>query len=196
MDFNSIKEEVKQILSEKRFKHSEGVVKRAIQLANIYGEDIEKVKLVAITHDIAKEMTKEESYKYIKENDIQIDEIERLEPSILHAKIGADICAKKYNFTKQMQDAIKYHTIGNVEMDKLAKIIFIADKTEEGRTCINLEQANEITNKNLDDGLLYVVKIAIAYTLEKNALMHSDTIDLINQLIKDHICNNNITKTI
>ena len=45
--------EVKKMLSEKRFKHSEGVVKRAIEYAEIYNVDIETVKLAAIAHDIA-----------------------------------------------------------------------------------------------------------------------------------------------
>ena len=46
---------VKGKLSERRFKHCESVVKRAIEYAQIYNVDIETTKLVAISHDIAKE---------------------------------------------------------------------------------------------------------------------------------------------
>jgi len=75
--YEELYSEVKKVLSEKRFKHSEGVVKRAIEYAKIYNVDIETTKLVAIAHDIAKELSKEENKKYIDEYDIKLDDIEK-----------------------------------------------------------------------------------------------------------------------
>ena len=98
MQLEQIREEVKHILSEKRYKHSLGVEKRAAELGAIYGVDIEKAKLAGLTHDIAKEMTKEEIFAYAQENGIQLSPIEREIPKVLHGKIGADICKKKYGF--------------------------------------------------------------------------------------------------
>ena len=66
MQLEQIREEVKHILSEKRYKHSLGVEKRAAELGAIYGVDIEKAKLAGITHDIAKEMTKEEMKEAVR----------------------------------------------------------------------------------------------------------------------------------
>jgi predicted HD superfamily hydrolase involved in NAD metabolism len=183
MDYEEIKEIVKQTLSEKRYIHSCGVAKRAVELAKIYGEDEKKAQIIGIVHDIAKEIPKEEAFLYAKENNIIFDEIEKKEPGLLHSKIGAHIAVEKFGFTKDMSQAILYHTTGNINMNKMDKIIYIADKTEENRTCIDLQQAIAITNSNLDEGVLWIAKNSIAFNLTKDSFIHLDTINLINKLI-------------
>ena len=74
--YEKLYEDVKEVLSEKRFSHSERVVKRAIEYAKIYNVDIEMVKLVAISHDIAKELSEEENQEYISKYNIKLDDIE------------------------------------------------------------------------------------------------------------------------
>lgn len=54
------------------------MVKRAIEYAQIYYVDINTIKLVAIAHDIAKELTKEEVDKYVQKYNIVLDNIENL----------------------------------------------------------------------------------------------------------------------
>lgn len=44
MEYRDIENDVKSILSEYRFKHSLGVVKKAVELAKIYGVDEEVTK--------------------------------------------------------------------------------------------------------------------------------------------------------
>ena len=183
MEFEQIKNDIKNILSKERYIHCLGVAKRAEELAIKYNQDVEKAKLVGIAHDIAKEMPKAEAYEYAKKHNIELDEIEKNEPSLLHSKIGSHICKEKYNFTQDMVDAIIYHTTGNVKMDTFAKIIFLADKTEEGRTEVNLVEARKIIDDDLDEGMLYMLRIAMAYTLKKKRLIHPDSIYLMNQLI-------------
>ena len=191
MQLEQIREEVKHILSEKRYKHSLGVEKRAAELGAIYGVDIEKAKLAGITHDIAKEMPKEEMLKYVTENNIEIDNIEKINVGLLHGKIGADICKKKYGFTQDMQDAIKYHTVGNVNMDLLAKIIYIADKIEDGRKYNDeekmktLEKIREIAKKDINLALIFSIDSSMIYTIKKGKLIHIDSVLLRNKLIKD-----------
>lgn len=183
MNYEEIENEVKNILTEKRFIHSQGVAKRAAELAKIYGEDEKKARLIGITHDIAKEMPKEEAIKYAQENGIIFDEIEKNEPGLWHSKLGANIVEKKYGFTKDMSQAILYHTTGNVNMNKMDKIIYLADKTEEGRTKINLKEAIEISNRDLNEGVLYIAGFSINYSINKKSLIHPDTINLMNKII-------------
>ncbi len=183
MNFEEIKEEVKKSMSEKRFNHSCGVAKRAVELAKIYGIDEEKARLVGIAHDIAKEMQKEEALEYARKNGITFDEIEQKEPGLWHSKLGADICMKRFGFTEDMKQAILYHTTGNINMSLLDKIIYVADKTEENRTNQALVMARETSNQNLEEGLLQVAKRTIEYSLQKDSLIHPDTINLINEII-------------
>ena len=184
-----IDEDIKQKLSEKRYKHSIGVMKKAEELAKIYGVDINKAKLVGLAHDIGKELSEEEKLKYTKENQIEVDEIEKINIGLLHGKIGADICKKRYGFTKEMQDAIKYHTTGNENMDILAKIIFVADKIEDGRNykeaekTKQLETAREIAKSNIEEAILYEIDSSLIYTMQKKKLIHPDSISTWNKII-------------
>ena len=84
MDLDDIQKEIKNRLSEKRYYHSTCVMERCEELAKKFGVDIEIAKKVGISHDIAKELTDEEKIKYCEENNIEIDEIERKNISLLH----------------------------------------------------------------------------------------------------------------
>ena len=90
-----------------------------------------------------------------------------------------------------MQNAIKYHTVGNENMDLLAKIIFVADKTEEGRNYKDeaknkqLQKVRELSKKNIDEALLYEIDSSLIYTIQKHKLVHTDSILTRNKLLKD-----------
>lgn len=186
-----INNDLKNTLSEKRYKHSLGVMKKAEELASIYGIDTNIAKLTGLAHDIGKEFSDEEMLKYAKENNIEVDNVEKVNVGLLHAKIGADICKKKYNFTIEMQNAIKYHTVGNENMDLLAKIIFVADKTEEGRNYKKeekneqLQRVRELSKIDINEALLYEIDSSLIYTIQKHKLVHTDSILTRNKLLKD-----------
>lgn len=184
-----INKDLKEVLSEKRYNHSIGVMKKAEELAKIHGENINKTKLVGLAHDIGKELSENEMIQYTKENNIEVDEIEKINIGLLHAKIGADICYKKYGFSIDMQNAIKYHTVGNLNMDLLSKIIFVADKIEDGRNykdedkSKDLKLAREIAITNIDKALLFEIDCSIKYTIQKGKLIHPDSILIRNKLL-------------
>ena len=77
IEYNELYNDVKNALSEKRLKHTEGVEKRAIEYAKVYNVDVEKARFAAICHDIAKEMSLEESYKILEKNGVLLDDIEK-----------------------------------------------------------------------------------------------------------------------
>ena len=185
MEYKEIENDVKSVLSEYRFTHSLGVAKKAIELAKIYGVQEEIAKKVGIAHDIAKEMTDEEMIEYAKANNIKIDEIETVKPSLLHGKIGADIAAKKFGFTQDMINAIKWHTTGRENMSMLEKIIYVADKTEENRkgTRFNLEKSRELSTQNIDEALIFLMNEFITYNIKNEWLIHPETINARNDLL-------------
>ena len=185
MEYEEIENDVKSVLSEYRFTHSLGVAKKAVELAKIYGVQEETAKKVGIAHDIAKEMTDEEMIEYAKANNIRIDEIETVRPSLLHGKIGADIAAKKFGFTQDMINAIKWHTTGRENMSMLEKIIYVADKTEENRkgTRFNLEKSRELSTKNIDETLIFLMNEFITYNVKNEWLIHPETIKARNDLL-------------
>ena len=180
----NIQKELKETLSEERYNHSIGVMKMAKKLAKKYNQDENIAELTGLAHDLAKEIPLEESIKYIKENNIQVDEIEIKNPALLHAKVGAVMAKNKYGFTEEMQNAIKYHTTANANMDTLAKIIYVADKTEENRDFEEIETLRSLAMENLDEAILAILAHDIKKNINKKRLIHMDSILTWNKLLE------------
>ena len=179
INYNDLYNDVKEILSEKRFKHSEGVVKRALEYAEIYNVDKEELRIAAIAHDIAKEFSDEENQKYIKEYNIELDEIEKCNKNLLHAIIGAYICKNKYEFSDDMINAVKYHTTGRENMSLLEKIIYLADATEESKNYEKDFYVQTIKN-DIDKGMVEVSKWVINNLTERKRVIHLNTVKCYN----------------
>lgn len=180
VEYEVIYEDVKNTLSEKRFRHSEGVVERAIEYAKIYGANEKEVKLAAIAHDIAKEIPKDEIIKYAEKIGVELDEIEKINLNLPHAKLGAKICKDKYGFTEDMANAVKYHTTGRENMSLLEKIIYLADATEPGRTYFNIQYYVDLIKKDIDRGLFEVAKWSIENITSREGILHLDTVKCYN----------------
>ena len=147
MEIEKIIKIVESRLSEKRFHHSKCVMERCEQIAKQVKYDVEIAKQVGIAHDIAKEIPNEEKLEYVKKNKIEIDEIELNNPTLLHAKIGADISIKEFGFSEDMAKAIRAHTTGIENMSILDKILFIADRTSCERGFPDIEYLNGLLEK-------------------------------------------------
>lgn len=190
MEEKEIIEYAKKHLSEKRFNHSVGVMERAEVLAKIYGENIEKARKVGITHDIAKEFSKEENLKYIEENNIKADKVELKNIGLLHGKIGADIAKKVFKFSDDMCEAIEAHTTAKENMSMLSKILYVADKTELGRKHedYDIEYERKLSEENIDEALIFMIDEMMKVNIRKRRLIHPDSILARNYLIyKDNI---------
>lgn len=187
MDIESVKNDLKEILSEKRYNHSVGTMKMAKILAKQYGEDEEKAEFTGLIHDIAKELSKEKIDEYIKKYNIEIDEIEKKQLGLLHAKLGAYVAKEKYEIAdEEVQNAIKYHTTGNKDMDTFAKIIYVADKIEENRTYDGVEELREMAMKDLESAILFIVDFVIQKSIKNKSLIHPNTIEVRNNLLMNH----------
>ena len=182
-----IQKDLKENLSEKRYIHSIGVMNMAVELAKTYNADVETAKIAGLLHDIAKEMPSEEKLQYVKENNIEIDEVEKINTPLLHGKIGADIARKKYGVNEQIQKAIEYHTTTNPEMDIIAKIIYVADKIELNRKFedYDIEHERNLARHNLDDTIIYIIDSNIRALVNRGKLIHNKSIETRNKLIMD-----------
>lgn len=182
--YEKLYNDVKNSMSEKRFRHTEGVIKRAIEYAEIYGVNIDDTKYAALAHDIAKEIPKEKSLELIEKYKIELDEIEKVNFNLIHAKLGAEIVREKYGFNEDIINAIKYHTTGRENMSILEKIIFLADATESGRTYKELDLLVNMIKEDIDEGMIYTLKWTFNDITNKGYLLHLDSVKAYNFLIK------------
>ncbi len=185
VEYEKLYDIVKNALSEKRFRHSEGVVKRALEYAEIYDVDKETVKCVAIAHDIAKELPENDVKTFIERYSIDLDEIEKNNKNLIHAKVGAYICKNKFNFTDDMANSVMYHTTGRANMSLLEKVIYLADATDENRGYEDINYYVDLVKKNIDDAMVQVSKWVIGHLLENEMIIHPDSIECYNYYLKN-----------
>lgn len=182
--YEEIYEEVKRRLSYKRFNHCICTMKRAEEYAKKYKQDQEKIKLVALTHDIAREIKKEDIPNILRKYNVRLDEMEKYNVNLSHSKIGAQICKKEFGFDNQMCNAIRFHTTGRENMSMMEKILFVADATGEDRHYENTEKIYKLALKNIDLAIIEIIKDTIQDLSNKKRKIHLNTIKTYNYYIK------------
>ena len=130
MDYTEIKKWLKENLNDERYLHTLGTADCAKQLAQKYNLNGEKAYLAGLLHDCAKCFSKEKLIDIINKN-LKVDESEMLNYKTLHAPVSAYIAKTKFGITdKEILSAIRWHTLGQLNMTEFEKIIFLADKIE------------------------------------------------------------------
>ncbi|MBR3697318.1 MAG: bis(5'-nucleosyl)-tetraphosphatase (symmetrical) YqeK [Clostridia bacterium] len=178
---------VKNELSEKRFIHSENVAQRCVIFAKLNGVDVEKARLVGIAHDIAKEIPKADRIRISLENNIKLDDIEKENTNLIHAKLGAKLCRDRFGFTDDMCKAIEAHTTAKPNMSLLDKILYLADYCEPNRAFDTVNTIFELGKKNLNSAYYTALVGKIIYTLNKGIKLHIDSINAYNSLIDNKL---------
>jgi predicted HD superfamily hydrolase involved in NAD metabolism len=182
--YENIKNEIKLTLDNKRFEHSLNVELEAIKLAEIYGSDVEKARVAAIAHDVAKDHSDEELLRMAQSYSIKIDEIQYNFPQLLHGPVAALICSTQYGIRDQdVLNAIKYHTTGRKSMSLLEKIIYLSDVIEPGRNFPGISDIREIALMDIDRALILACNSTLIYITKENYLIHPLTIEFRNSLL-------------
>lgn len=187
-DFNieNIKNKLKTELSQKRFIHSLNVMETAIKLASKYlPDDIERVAVAALLHDLARDLSIEEMLKICNKYNIEYDDT-MLHPALLHASVGAEIAKIHYGINDpDIISAIRFHTVAKEDMTIMEKIVFIADYIEPGRSYPEADIVREISEHNIDKAVLTILNQTINYLILKGSLIHINAVNARNFLIKE-----------
>ena len=183
MKIDEIENYLKKHLSEFRYSHSLRVAEEAKKIAKIYCEDEEKAYLVGLVHDVAHELNDEENLFWIKKYDLPNEYLNESYKNILHSDIGALMAKEFFFFNDNMCQAIKYHTIGNVNMTTFDKIIFIADKIGRKNLDTSMENVKSLTYHGYLDQAIIMYFENLNYILNsKKTSMHPNSIKLIHHL--------------
>ena len=169
-------------LNDKRFVHSIGVEYTAATLAFVHGADVEKARIAGLLHDCAKCLPAEEKLRKAKKHGLPINRSEKLNPDLLHGKLGAYYAKRKYDVKdEEILSAITYHTTGHPDMTLLEKIIFVADYIEPNRKMVkDMEEIRKEAYEDIDKCIIHIVKNTLEYLNEK-----TDIIDEMTQQTYD-----------
>ncbi len=167
------KEKLSETLEEKRFRHTLSVAQTSAALAMRYDVDPYRAYIAGLLHDCAKGLKNKKKLKLAEEYGISINEAERDNPDLLHAKLGAIIAKDEYGITdEEILSAIRYHTTGKPDMTTLEKIVYIADFIEIYRKPLTiLEKARNEAFRDLDAGMYVILEGILNYLGKKGALI-------------------------
>lgn len=146
-------------LSEKRFRHTEGVVEAALLLVKRhFPADIspEEAELAALLHDYTKEYPVEKHLAVCEQYGLHIPPEELHTPKLLHARTAALIAEHVYHAPESVCAAVRWHTTGRAGMRPLELVIYLADYIEMGRkdqACIRLRNYYEKEYRTRKDGM-------------------------------------------
>ncbi|MDD5020872.1 MAG: bis(5'-nucleosyl)-tetraphosphatase (symmetrical) YqeK [Endomicrobiaceae bacterium] len=184
---NKIFDYLYKYLNSERYEHTLHVYDFATKLATNYNENIYNIQIASLLHDCGKWMTLQESQEYIAINKVKIKYysfILKFAPQILHAYISEDIAKRKFKIkNKKILNAIKYHTVGRINMSSAEKIVFIADALSPDRKFkFNIEK--DTIYKDLDQTFKLVLQNKIQYVISRFKVLHPDIINIWNSYNK------------
>ncbi|MBD5471701.1 MAG: HD domain-containing protein [Lachnospiraceae bacterium] len=164
-DIKKIRKKMEKTLDAKRFEHTLGVAYTAASLAMRYDEDINRALTAGLLHDCAKCISNEKKIAICEKHNIPINEVERENPFLLHAKVGSYMAMKQFNIHDQdIINAILNHTTGRPGMSPLEKIVYIADYIEPGRKqAPNLQLIRKMAFENIDQALVKILGDTLQY---------------------------------
>ncbi|MCK5674641.1 MAG: bis(5'-nucleosyl)-tetraphosphatase (symmetrical) YqeK [Spirochaetales bacterium] len=154
-----------------------------IELCSRFGIDEFKGKIAGIAHDIARETPIDNKLISTIDDDYLISDEEKLNPVLLHGRIGARMLRKNFNLNdNEILQAIRWHTTGHPDMGKLGQILFIADYIEPGRKHITNSIRATIMQMDLDEMTLKVLNDQTAYLRNRGYRITKATMLLFENL--------------
>lgn len=139
---DSLRNRIKDLLSDKRFAHTEGVERMAVLIGELCLPDrVDELRACALLHDAGKELSDQSlrdmlsQVKGISDNDL-------LTPAAYHAFVAPILIKKNFSdyASEDIISAVFKHTTADIDMSVFDQIIYVSDYIELGREyqdCVN-----------------------------------------------------------
>lgn len=177
--------QIKNKFSAQRWQHIMGVYETALKLAQIFGADQEKTGQAALLHDYGKTLNDQQILAQAAQYGLTLDENDYQTPELLHGPIGAKMVAQELGIKDpEILQSISAHTLGNEQMSKIDKIIFLADMIEPNRNYPGLDTLRATVFTDLDRGLLMGFDRTLEYLKSTGRTIHPQTIKSRDAILK------------
>lgn len=184
MNFEHAKKEMQKLVTPERYMHSLGVMEFAGELAEIYGQDAEKMRFAGLIHDCAKSLPDEEKLELMSRFGGP-DETVMASKGLWHGPAGAEYAKEHFGIDDEIYDAIFYHTIGKENMSLFTQIIYLADVIEPNRDAEFdwAKDLRDLARRDIDEATLVALNNTITYVIERNMVMHTESIKFRNRIL-------------
>lgn len=174
------------MVSQSRYDHSIRVAQTAEKLCSIHGLDPQRGYFAGIAHDICKEMKGSLILALAALDGQPIGKLEQEKPSLLHGRAAAAVLRKDFSVEDEdILEAVRLHTFGAPGMGDLAKVLYVADKIEPGRSHIDQEYLDRAYAMGLDEVFLFVLKENVDYLRVRGKKIAPASLQLLSFLEKE-----------
>lgn len=146
---------VRERLIDKTYNHVIRTVQWALKLNRKLCLPVEEVFYSALLHDVTK-----------NSNDFSGVPLDTRNTPVAHQFSGAEF-ARVQGFSKNVVQAIMYHTTGKPNMTTLQKLIYSADMTEQGRDFDGVEELRRLLLEDFEAGFTACLKHSYDYLVER-----------------------------
>ncbi len=201
-----LRKKLRKRLDLRRYEHSLGVAYTATSLMMAHGEYLSDAKweidtdtepsdallrqkeicatqlkqayTAGLLHDCAKCLEEEEVRRLCTKYKLELSEIEKKYPYLIHAKLGAVLAKEKYGVTDpQILSSIRFHTTGHADMTTLEAIIFAADFIEPNRKMLNcLPEIRSVIYTDLNRAVALILKQTLVHLKTKEQPVEDHTL--------------------
>lgn len=193
MSYNRIIEFLENILpllvNKERLPHIYGVVEFCEKLAKRYALDHEKLKVMALAHDMFRDIPERKLKTLARIYEIEVNDLLEKKPILLHGFISAEYLKRRFNMNgdldEDMLNGIKYHTSAHKDFGPYAKALTIADTLEFTRTFDKVNQLREIAFYDLNIAFKEVIRNKIFYAVKFDLYVLPYTLETWNKLVEE-----------
>ena len=175
------------------YEHSERVAELAGDLMSMRGDAPEMAVLMGFAHDICRHFSDEEWLNCAKEMGMLVSDLERRYPVLLHGPIGARILKESFDIdSKDVLQAVRYHTYGHPTFSQSAWAMFVADKIEPRKVQRNvrlgaISELSRDASYSLSEVALAILDFQIGELLSDGREIHPMQVTTRNFLVSEQL---------
>jgi predicted HD superfamily hydrolase involved in NAD metabolism len=182
-------------LSERRYEHTLRVADTAESLALAHDLEADRARLSALLHDAARETGPEEYLKLADKWHLQVGDLERQSPKLLHGPVAAELAKRALGIDdEEVLEAVRAHTTGSPGMGPLALVLYVADKIEPARDYPSVGRLRTLAMKDLRRAAEESLRRAIAHNEERGKATHPDSLKMLDWLEADRTAQSRVEK--
>ncbi|MFW6180954.1 MAG: bis(5'-nucleosyl)-tetraphosphatase (symmetrical) YqeK [Spirochaetota bacterium] len=185
-----LERELREYVTEKRLRHCLGVRDTAVELALRWNASSEKAGLAGLLHDVARELSREEILRLVREDcggdgaSVPCGPVALKNPAVLHAWAGMIIARDRFGVRdEEVLRSISLHTTGAPGMGTLERVLFVADYIEPGRSFKGVVKARDLAWRDLEDAVRYILKSTLKALLRKGRPICDLTVQAYNEIM-------------
>lgn len=178
---------VVSLLKPNRVAHVLGCRETAVELAKLYGANVEDAARAALLHDITKALDGPLQLTLCREYGTILDAFSTQNPKTLHALTGSMVAQRIFGENEAVVSAIRCHTTGKPNMNLLEKIIYVADYVEPNRNFPGVEQLRSMAYTDITAALKLGLTMTVDMLKEQKRQISPESLEALAYLKEDGV---------